>query len=352
VTQGTAQHVDRRPPPSGEARVATSFSTALLILMCACASEPASREAANTAVRDTVRVGYQRYITFAPLFIAEAEGFFAQERIALELTVMPDGGAGTPLIVAGRLDVLAGPGTPGLLNAIARGANARIVADKGSIPMRGCSQLALIGRSGIDLAARSGPGRIRRISPSRATHVFEYFVERALAEAGLDTTSLEVLHLPTSMLASALADGSVDAVATTEPAVARLVAAGNHVLRDASDVVPGLPYGFLVFGERLLGPDRDVGERFMVAWLRGIRQYANGLTPRNLQIVADATDEDPTVLQSACWAPFREADIDTQAYDAFQQWAVRRGLIERVLGHGEYWDGSFVANAATRLERR
>ena len=337
---------------TAQAAVATSLSATVLMLMCACSGEPASREAANRAVRDAVRVGYQRYITYAPLFIAQAEGFFAAEGITLELIVMPDGSAGTPLVLAGRIDVMAGPGTPGLLNAIAHGARVKIVADKGSIPMSGCSQLALIGRAGIDLGARSGPGRIRRISPSRATHVFDYFVERALAEAGLDTSALEVLHLPTSMLGSALGDGRVDAVATTEPAVARLVAAGNHVLRDASAVVPGLPYGFLVFGERLLERDRAVGERFLVAYLEGIRQYANGQTPRNLEIVAEATGDDPAVLQSACWAPFRETDIDTNAYDAFQQWAVRRGLIERVLDAREYWDGSFVANAASTLGRR
>ena len=63
--------------------------------------------------RDVVRVGYQRYISYAPIFIAESEGYFAKHGIQLELVLMPDGNTGTPLVVSGGIDALAGPGSPG-----------------------------------------------------------------------------------------------------------------------------------------------------------------------------------------------------------------------------------------------
>jgi len=306
---------------------------ALLVVLCACA-----REAPGTG-QDVVRVGYQRYISYAPLFIAQAEGYFARHGIQLELVLMPDGNTGTPLVVSGDIDVLAGPGSPGILNAIARGAKVRLVADKGSVPDSGCSQMAMVGRPGIDI------GSVRRVSPSRAVAALDYFTETALASSGTNRSELEIHHIPTSVHVEALGRGSVDAVSTTEPAVTRLVTAGNHVLRDAREVVPGLTYGFLVFGERLTSRERTVGERFMAAYIEGIGAYAAGKTGRNLDIVSAATGDERDVLSRACWPPFRTESIDTVAFGAFQDWAVGRKLLDRRLGNQEYWDGAFLEAA-------
>lgn len=294
---------------------------------------------------DVVRVGYQRYVSYAPLFIADAEGFFSDHGIDLELVLMPDGNSGTPLVVSGNIDILAGPGSPGILNAIARGANVRLVADKGSVPDSGCSQMALVGRPGIGLDSGEAP---RRISPSRAVAALDYFAEMTLARAGLKIGDLEVHHLPTSVHLEALHRGAIDLVATTEPAVTRLVTAGNRIVRDASAVVPGLTYGFLIFGERLTIKERALGDRFMAAYLEGIRAYSVGKTSRNLAIVSAATGDEIDVLTRACWPPFRTDNIDTVAFGAFQDWAVARKLLDQRMGYHEYWDGAFL-DAAARL---
>ena len=298
--------------------------------------------------RDVVRVGYQRYVSYAPIFIADAEGFFSRHGIDLELVLMPDGNTGTPLVVSGDIDILAGPGSPGILNAIARGAHVRLVADKGSVPESGCSQMSLIGRPAIGLDSGETP---RRISPSRAVAALDYFTEKALARAGLKLDDLEVHHLPTAVHLEALHRGSIDLVATTEPAVTRLVTAGNRIVTDASAVVPGLTYGFLIFGERLTSKERALGDRFMAAYLEGIRAYAAGKTERNLAIVSAVTGDEVEVLAKACWPPFRTDNIDTVAFGAFQDWAVGRKLLDRRIGYGEYWDGAFL-EAAARLSTR
>ena len=312
----------------------------LLVVLGACAG--------RESPRDVVRVGYQRYVSYAPIFIADAEGFFANHGIDLELVLMPDGNTGTPLVVSGNIDVLAGPGSPGILNAIARGANVRLVADKGSVPDSGCSQMSLIGRPGIGLDSGEVP---RRISPSRAVAALDYFTETTLARAGLKIGDLEVHHLPTSVHLDALHRGSIDLVATTEPAVTRLVTAGNRIVRDASSVVPGLTYGFLIFGERLTRNERALGDRFIAAYLEGIRAYSTGKTERNLAIVSTATGDESDVLHRACWPPFRTDDIDTVAFGAFQDWAVARKLLDRRMGYDEYWDGAFLQAAAKLVSR-
>ncbi len=323
--------------------IGARLSSALLLLAACSAAK--QRTTGEPSKATPVRIGYQKYLSFAPLFIAREEGFFRNHGVDVEFIDMFDGNAGTAAIVSGALDVLAGPANPGLLNAIARGAPVRLVADKGSIPFDGCSPMGLIGRPGIDLAARSGPTAVRRISPSRATFSIEYFVERALATASLAMASLETVHLPTPILSDALARGSVDLVATTEPGLTRLVDAGNRMLLDASEVVPGLSYAFIVFGDRLIRSDRDLGRRFIQAYLEGIHQYELGKTDRNLEIVAAATGDDPNVLRRACWAPFRTSDPDSVAFGLFQDWAVGRNALARRLSMAELWDGSFLHEA-------
>ena len=210
------------------------------------------------------------------------------------------------------------------------------------MPDSGCSQMALVGRPGIDI------DDARRVSPGRATAALEYFTEKALAQSGIALASLEVHHIPTTVHSEALGRGGIDAVATTEPNVSRLVAAGNRVIRDAQAVVPGLPYGFLVFGERLTRHERDVGVRFLAAYVEGIEAYAAGKTEHNLAIVSAATGDEPAALARACWPPFRTESIDTTAFAAFQDWAVGRKLLDRRLGFAEYWDGSFLDSARAK----
>lgn len=312
----------------------------LLLLALGACSRP------EPATHDVVRLGYQRYISYAPIFIADAEGYFARHGITVEMVLMPDGNTGTPLVVSGEIDALAGPASPGILNAIARGAKVRLVADKGSVPDSGCSQMALVGRPGIDINGA------RRVSPGRATAALEFFTEKALAQSGISLNDLEVHHIPTTVHMEALSRSGIDAVATTEPNVSRLVTAGNQVLRDAQAVVPGLPYGFIVFGERLTSRERTVGERFMAAYVEGIEAYAAGKTDRNLSVVSAATGDEPDVLARACWPPFRTEAIDTAAFGVFQDWAVTRKLLDRRLGVNEYWDGSFLDSARAKVNAR
>ena len=319
-------------------------ATVALLVMWACAGE-------GDRSRDVVRLGYQRYVSYAPIFLADAEGSFARHGIDLQLVLMPDGNTGTPLLVSGELDALAGTSTPGILNVIARGAHIRLVADRGSVPDSGCSQMALVARPGIALGPRAA-GNARRVSPSRAVAALDYFTETALAAAGVRIDDLEVHHLPASVHLEALNRGSIDLVATTEPAVTRLVTAGNHIVADASAVVPGLPYGFVVFGERLARNDRALGERFVMAYLEGVRAYDRGKTPGNLAVVSAATGEEVDVLSRACWPPARSGEIDTVAFGAFQDWAVGRRLLDRRLGFAEYWDGSFLSAARSGVAPR
>ena len=79
----------------------------------------------------TVRVALVQAVSDAPFFIADKKGYFAQEGIRVTFSVLREMIA--PL-GTGQLDVGGTSTSAGLFNAVERGINIKIVADKGSTP--------------------------------------------------------------------------------------------------------------------------------------------------------------------------------------------------------------------------
>jgi NitT/TauT family transport system substrate-binding protein len=91
----------------------------------------------------------------------------------------------------------------------------------------------------------------------------------------------------------------------------------------------------------------------MDAYLRGVRQYNEGKTPRNLDLLSRTTGLDREGLERACWIPMRDdGRIDVAGVGALQSWAVERGTLLRQLREDEFWEPRFVEEASDRLARR
>src|SRR3546814_13271424 len=87
--------------------------------------------------------------------------------------------------------------------------------------------------------------------------------------------------------------GSIDAAAFVEPFTTVTVEQGLAVkLIDAADLLPGMNLAVLMYGERLLTEDRDLGERFMRAFHRAnaaMRELA--APPEGVEPIAPISQE-------------------------------------------------------------
>ena len=70
-------------------------------------------------------------LSYAPYLVAQEEGFFSEQGLNVELLQFQRSQDAIPALVQGQLDVLGGALSFGFLNAITRGGNIRMVADKG-----------------------------------------------------------------------------------------------------------------------------------------------------------------------------------------------------------------------------
>lgn len=298
-----------------------------------------------------VKVLYGRYLSFAPLAIARYEGFFRSQGLEVELVHTSGSAEATPALIRGEIDVGAGMLRIAELNAMARGAEIRIVADKGHYESQSCVSSALVARP--EFLKVPDPGSAEHLRGARVSAVplsyAEYVIETFLEARGLRLADLKLARLQEAAAATALEEGTLDFLHMGEPFLTRARQSGRAVVwKPVTEIVPGAQIGVLLFGSRLLTRDRAAGERFLTGYLQGVRQYNLGKTPRNVEILARTTRLDAALVRDACWEAIRsDGKINVESVLDYQRWAVRRGFLDAPLPPAKFWDPSF-ADAANR----
>ena len=126
------------------------------------------------------------YLSFAPFFIAQEEGFFQEQGLDVEFVKLSEGLEALPLLIQGKLDVATGTIGINIMNAIARGGTVKIVADKGHINPKGCPVNGILIRRGLinDSSDIVDQLRGKKISLNPIS-TDGYYVEKAFNKIGL-----------------------------------------------------------------------------------------------------------------------------------------------------------------------
>lgn len=336
-------------------RRAASLLAAMLMLVAACtpALAPPAPAAPTQPALVNLKVVILPFIAFGPFYLAQDEGYFTEQGLSVEfvnMTTQPDT---IPALVSGQVDVTSGQVSSGMFNSIAKGARMAFVADKGYIDPAGCANLALIARSSL-LPAGSQPTadllRGKRINLVRGTWM-EYYVEKLLGTINLRIDDLQVVQIPSAAHPEAMASGQLDLDPINEPWVTTLLQAGHRaILTPVQQLMPNSESAVMVYGPKLLDQNAAVGNRFMLAYLKAVRQYNQGKTDRNVAILAKYTQLDDKVLRDMCWPTIRgDGEMDVASVLDFQSWAVTKGLLDSALPSERFWDPSFARNATQQL---
>ncbi|MEQ1691317.1 MAG: ABC transporter substrate-binding protein [Gemmatimonas sp.] len=306
-----------------------------LVTAGACSSRG---DAPDGAALHKVRVAFSPYVSWGPLIIAQAEGYFRDEGLEIEFVSALHSEESLVALITGDLDVRPGPLSAGFLSAVSQGAQVRIVAGMGYLARDGCTYFGIILRQGIDTIRTPA---IRRMRTSQDGYT-RFLVSRMLAQRNVQLEDIETLRLPAPLMVSSLQSGAVDAIAASEPTLSRVAAVGQRWLT-AQESSPDFQWGLIAFGERFLSREPDLGVRFLRAYRRGLSQYALGKTARNVAIIAEATGETPLATTEACWPEFQsDARVHWGSIATFQSWARTEGLLEQSVTQSAIWDSSFV----------
>ena len=323
---------------------------ALTLLAVGCAS---LRRPGQAPPPTTVKMVVRPFLGSGPFGIAQEEGYFAEQGITIEPVTVETSAAGIPILANGGLDVLAGVMSVALFNAISHGENIRFVASQGSLGDGGCAHSALVARKAlVESGQLRSPADLRgkRIAYNRAN--FERFhVETLLAQAGLTSDDLELVDIPDSAELGAMEQGALDVAYASEPTLSQMVANWSGVVwMPIQEIAPDFQLAVVMFGPSLLEQRPEVGERFMVAYLKAVRQYNQGKTARNVELMANFIKLDQGLVKDACWLPYPDnGQINAQSVLDLQNWAVKSGLMDAAVPENGFWEPRFVNHANATL---
>ena len=283
-----------------------AFLTAVLV----CTAVAAPRMTVGAAEPDTVLVGAVSSASDAPFLIADRKGYFKEEGIKVTFQIFASGATMIAPIGAGQLDVGGGAPAAGLYNAIARGINLRIVADRGTdSPGYGFDPIVVR----KDLVTS---GKYKKIADLKGMRVAESAkgstttpeLVRLLAKGGLQYDDVQHVFLAFPEQVAALKNGSIDATVALEPwaTLAEKEGVGVRVLPD-DQFYPNQQLATVFYGQQFIEKRPDVARRFMRAYIKGARFYHDALKNGHLAgptsgeviaILADVLKLDPSILRA------------------------------------------------------
>jgi NitT/TauT family transport system substrate-binding protein len=284
-------------------------------------------------------------LTYAPLMIALEEGFFAQEGLDIEIATL-DSNSAIAAAAAGKLDVLSAGVRSGVFNMIARTGHMKVVADKGHSTAT-CVADAFIAPNATAerIAANGGKLRGERIAMVRGG-LNEYLTLRLIEQRGATLNDVTMIQLPAGTPATSR--DKMEAVRlTTEPNLTGILHDGwAKVVASAEEIAPEHQNALLVFGKRLNEDEPATGHAFMRAYLRGVRQYNQGKTDRNVVILMKHTKLDEPLVRTMCWTAFYDdGHIRTERVQPFLDWALQQKLLDAPMTVAQWWNPAFVEAA-------
>jgi NitT/TauT family transport system substrate-binding protein len=288
-------------------------------------SAPAAATAAPE--RQSLKYGYNPILPGAPEFIAQERGYFAEQGLDVEFVSFDSGALMIAPASAGQLDVITAVPSPSLFNALARDINMHAIASQS------LSYTVLLLRKDL---AESGQVRTiqdlkgRRVSFNVEGSPVDYTLRLALQKNGLSLNDVDVQRVVNTDLAAALANNGVDAGVVPEPLPTLIENLGIGVRAlDVQTAAGRQEAGMMVVGPSLLSRPDAVTTRFVVAHMRGIRDY--------LATIKDGTVSDPQMLEILSkWTRIPTETIG-QAYHSGTE-ASGRIEVDDLIRQQDFWE--------------
>jgi len=310
-----------------------------------------------------VQIGVVNASSDAGFFIADKRGYFREEGLSVVFTPFNSAAKMVAPLGAGQLDVGGGSPSAGLYNAVARGINIKIVADKASTPPGYGFQPLLVRKDLIDSGRFKSLKDLKgmKIAGSAPGSASTSTLNEILKKAGLKTADVERIFMGFPQHVMALQNKAVDAALTTEPSATKAVQSGAAVKVIGDDeAYPNHQLAVVLYAGSFIRDKPEVARRFMRAYLRGVRDYNDALKDGRLIgpgsdaiidiLIANTSTKDAltyrTIRASACNP---NGNVNEASLNKDLQFFKDEGLIQGQVNMSQVVDHSFIAAALKDL---
>lgn len=298
-----------------------------------------------------VKVAYLPVVSNGPLFLAKEEGYFEKQGIHVEFEKFQSAAAALPALINGDIAVSGGGVSPSLVNAITKGVHVRIVADKGRNSPGSCNASGLVVRRDLyESGVITKPSDLKG-KKIMAANDAAYRLSRILRMANLSKGDVETVTMDFASGAVALQNNAIDGADMTEPYLTQVLDDKTAVMLIPTSVCTPDYATPLFYGPAILDKDQDLGRRFMVAYLQGVRQYNLGKTERNMAILSNYTGLDQDLLKRSCWLPVDPTgNVPKKPVRDYLDWMYENNQTTQNPGDDQLYDMSYVTYANTVLQ--
>lgn len=320
------------------------------------AAEPtaAVEEAAGDLA--VVRVGYIPVTIYAPLYVADAKGYFAEEGIDVELLPVQGGSDNVVQVAAGNFDVAGGGISAGMWNAADRGIEFEIVA-----PLH--AERPPLTTPLVVSKARFDSGEItsvadlagKKVAVNAAGAATEYWLQKALEQGGLTLDDIELLSVGFREVAAALESGTLDAGMLGEP-LTTLAEDQGLIHRLTDDFLSDFTVTVLYYNKEWAAANPELADGFVKAFLRGARDLVGDQwnNEENLAIIEQYTGVPADVVARASRS-YHDPNGEVPAEDLMilQEFFMDRGALNysELIDVDQYINPSYAQKAVEELGR-
>ncbi len=229
---------------------------------------------ASAAEQTKVRMGVVGASADVVFWSGVERGYFAKEGVDLEIVKFDSAARMMAPLGNGELQISAGGVSAGFFNAIARGIDIKIVADKTqTVPGLGTQSLVvrkdLIESGRFKTLADLRGMKVASPAPGSASMTI---MTKMLARGGLTNKDVDSVFLAVPQMAAAFTNKALDAAVPLEPGVSQALQTGlvQRVIEDY-DVYPEHQIAVIFYSGRFIRDNRAAGVGFLRAYLRSVR---------------------------------------------------------------------------------
>jgi NitT/TauT family transport system substrate-binding protein len=243
------------------------------------ATAPGKSEPGTPPERVTLRVGTQGRPDQAHLQLALQRGYFTAQGLDVETVLITSGAEMVPALATNQVQVGNGAPSAALFSALGRGLDIRLVADFAHAGPPSDTVNAIVVRKAL-----WDSGAVRSLADLKGGRVYagigvsgtisDRLLIKALAKEGTNADGIELQYMPIPDIYAALANGHIDAGNLTEPLTTQAEQQGvATVLYPAGAIIPGAILSVLQYSPQFASEQPDAATRFMVGYLKGVRDY-------------------------------------------------------------------------------
>ena len=283
---------------------------------------------ANQPEQLTLKIGVLPIVDALPLYVAQQEGYFQQEKLGVEAVLFQSALERDSALQAGQLD--------GELNDLVSAALLNKDADRVRVvrlAYRGNEKQAMMTiiasphstvQSAADLKGKT-------IAVSKST-VIEYSTDRLLELAGVPSSEVqktEVTKIPVRM--EMLTKGQVEAATLPEPFASLALKQGSRLI--LSDSQNGIGQSVLTFRKELATDKPEAVKGLLRAYERAVEQI-NASPEKYRSLLVEKAKVPEALKNSFPVPPFPAGQVPTRPeVESVVDWMVNKGLLPQPLSY-------------------